>query len=153
MTAGSSALQTDDRNSQVGELVIKCLVARCRRNAEVLNEAEAALRQEASKPEYGYYLLAAARREPAWTSVASAMELIQEAGSYLPTSLQTLIEQLITAGHVHLTEGHAPTAMDCHLRAYVLLHVLGFRAPHHLWRETIEGTLSSLRAMESIEAH
>jgi hypothetical protein len=153
MTAGSGAPQTDDRNSRVEELVIKCLVARGRRKADALNEAEAALRQEATPREYGYYLLAAARREPVWTSVASAMELIHDAGSYLPSSLQTLIEQLITAGHVHFTEGHAPTAMDCHLRAYVLMRTLGSRAPHHLWREIIEGTLSSLRAMASTKAH
>jgi len=116
MTAGSSAPQTDDRNSRVGKLVADCLVARCHRKAEALNKAEAALRQEATQPEYGYYLLAAARREPVWNSVASAMELIHEAGSYLPHSLRTLIEQLITAGHVHLTEGHIPAATVYYLR-------------------------------------
>lgn len=154
MTAGHSTRQTDDHASRVESLILDCLLARCRRKADALNEAEAALRLVATRREYGYYLLAAARREPIASNVASAMELIREAGSYLPRhSLRTLIEQSLTAGHVHLTEGSIPEAVCHYLRSYLLMRVLGSHAPHHLWHETFSGALSSLRAMESVKAH
>ena len=153
MTAGTSASQTEDHNSHVERLILDCLLARCRRKADALNKAETDLRLVATDVEYGYYLLAAARREPVVNNLASAMEVIHEAGSYLPRSPRTLIEQLITAGHVHLTEGFIPEATCYSLRAFLLMQALGLRAPHMLWREVASGMVVSLRAMESIEAH
>ncbi len=153
MTAGSSATLPYGHNSHVERLILDCLLARCRRKAEALNKAEAALRLVATDSEYGYYLLAAARREPIVNDLASAMDLIHEAGSHLPQpSLRTTIEQSLTAGYVHLAEGDATNAAGYYLQAHLLMCALGIRAPHHLWRELLGDTATLLRAMTSTEA-
>jgi ATP/maltotriose-dependent transcriptional regulator MalT len=153
MTAGTSAPQTDDHASRVDSLILDCLLARCRRKTDVLNKAEVNLRLVATRREYGYYLLAAARREPVVNDLASAMDLIREAGSYLPKrNLRTTIEQSLTAGHAHLVEGLVPEAVCYYLQSYLLMRALGSRAPLQLWHETVSGMLMSLRATGNVEA-